>query len=75
MLEGELIYAENGDIRQANSLVSKASEVFRNLRFKLLENESAIMMKKISLKDEVYYLRILFKLKGNSKIANMQNHR
>lgn len=46
MLEGELIYAENGDIRQANSLVSKASEVFRDLRFKLLENESAIMMKK-----------------------------
>jgi len=46
MLEGELICAENGDIRQANSLVSKASEVFRNLRFKLLENESAIMMKK-----------------------------
>jgi tetratricopeptide (TPR) repeat protein len=46
MLEGELIYAETGNIRQANSLVSKASEVFRNLRFKLLENESAIMMKK-----------------------------
>jgi tetratricopeptide (TPR) repeat protein len=46
MLEGELIYAENGDIRQANSLVSKASEVFRDLRFKLLENESAIMRKK-----------------------------
>ena len=46
MLEGELIYAENGDIRQANSLVSKASEVFRDRSFKLLENESAIMMKK-----------------------------
>lgn len=46
MLEGELIYAETGNIRQANPLVSKASDVFRNLRFKLLENESAIMMKK-----------------------------
>jgi tetratricopeptide (TPR) repeat protein len=35
MLEGELIYAENGDIRQANSLVSKASEVFRKMEYNI----------------------------------------
>lgn len=48
MLEGELIYAETGDSKEATLLISKASEVFRNLGFKLLENESAKMTRIIS---------------------------
>lgn len=47
MLEGELIYAETGNSKEANSLISKASKVFRNLGFKLLENEAARIIKTI----------------------------
>lgn len=51
MLEGELVYAETGNSKQAHSLILKAAEVFRNLGFKLLENEAARITKTISSKD------------------------
>ncbi|MGR3179007.1 MAG: hypothetical protein ACUZ8E_13220, partial [Candidatus Anammoxibacter sp.] len=51
MIEGELIYAETGESIRAHSLIAKASEVFRNLGFKLLENEAEIIIKTISSKD------------------------
>ncbi|HDY67392.1 MAG TPA: tetratricopeptide repeat protein [Candidatus Scalindua sp.] len=50
MLEGELIYAETGNSKRAHSLILKAAEIFRNLGFKLLENEAARITKTISSK-------------------------
>lgn len=51
MLEGELIYAETGNSKRAHSLILKAAEIFRNLGFKLLENEATRITKTISSKD------------------------
>ncbi|MGR3292471.1 MAG: hypothetical protein ACUZ9M_00480, partial [Candidatus Scalindua sp.] len=51
MLEGELIYAETGNSKKAHSLISEAAETFRNLGFKLLENETARITKTIFSKD------------------------
>ena len=48
MLEGELIYAETGNSKKANLLISQASHVFRDLGFKLLENEAAGIITTIS---------------------------
>lgn len=48
MLEGELIYAETGNSKKADLLISQASHVFRDLGFKLLENEAAGIIKTIS---------------------------
>lgn len=50
MLKGELIYAETGNRKKANLLISQASLVFRDLGFKLLENKAAGIIKTISSK-------------------------